>query len=74
MKEAQAAADATKSESIAMFNWIATRTKLGRGAVEQLCAAHAPVIRNAKWALDNGFIDKIETPQISQGRPMHIVR
>ena len=73
-REAQAAADATQTETAAMVDWIATRTNLDRSTIEELCAGHGAVIRDAQWALANGFVDQIEELQIPAGTPMHIIR
>lgn len=74
MKEAQAAAAATRTETNAAVNWIAARTNLDRVAVEELFDGETSIIRDAEWALDNGFVDQIDDLKIPQGRPMHIVR
>ena len=68
MKEAQAAADATKADTAALVDWIAARTRLESIAIEELYAGHFPVIKDAQWALDNGFVDAIDDLQINPGK------
>lgn len=73
-KEAALITAANEIQMTAMIEWVATRTSLDQATIAELCASRYPVLKDAQWALDNGFVTKIENPSIDPSKPMHFIK
>lgn len=72
-REARATAENLSADTTAMIDFISIRTNLDRNSIAALMETDSPIPKTARWALENGFVQGINTPQIPAGSPMHFI-